>query len=131
MPFLSGERLPNYPNSRGSVYGIDHSTKSGEILLGAYEGVVYSLVQSLEVLNEHSSGILSDSPILLVGGGSKGKIWQDTIVRFSGRDILIPKSDELVAYGAASQAAGILNNENAIDISTRWNIADGERISSK
>ena len=130
MPFLSGERLPNYPNSRGSVYGIDHSTKSGEILLGAYEGVVYSLVQSLEVLNEHSSGILSESPILLVGGGAKGKIWQDTIVRFSGRDILIPKSDELVAYGAASQAAGILNNENAIDISTRWNISDGERISS-
>ena len=73
---------------------------------------------------------MSDSPIHLVGGGSKGKIWQDTIVRFSGRDILIPKSDELVAYGAASQAAGILNNENAIDISTRWNISDGERISS-
>ena len=130
MPFLSGERLPNYPNSRGSLYGVDHSTTSGEILLAAYEGVVYSLVESLEVLNKHSSGIPEDSPIILVGGGAKGKIWQDTVSRLSGRNIIIPKSEELVAYGAASQAAGVLNNENAIDISSRWNVSDGEKVYS-
>ena len=66
MPFLSGERLPNYPNSRGSIFGIDHSTKPEEILLAAYEGVAYSLVQSLEVLNEHSSGIRSDSKSIFI-----------------------------------------------------------------
>ena len=130
MPFLSGERLPNYPNSRGSLYGVDHSTTSGEILLAAYEGVVYSLVESLEVLNKHSSGIPEDSPIILVGGGAKGKIWQDTVSRFSGRSIIIAKSEVLVAYGAASQAAGVLNNENAIDISSRWNVSDGEKVYS-
>ena len=117
MPFLSGERLPNYPNSRGSLFGVDHSTTSGDILLAAYEGVVYSLVESLEVLNKHSSGIPEDSSIILVGGGAKGKIWQDTVSRLSGRNIIIPKSEELVAYGAASQAAGDINNEKAIDIS--------------
>jgi xylulokinase len=130
MPFLSGERLPNYPDARGSVVGIDHTTTPGEILLAAYEGVAFSLVQSIGVLHAHSSGIDSDAPIILVGGGAKGKVWQKTISRLSGRELVIPKSDELVAYGAAAQAAGILNNEAAVDVATRWNVSDGQRLAA-
>ena len=130
MPYLSGERLPNYPDARGSVVGIDHTTTPGEILLAAYEGVAYSLVQSIEVLHAHSSGIDSDAPIILVGGGAKGKVWQKTISRLSGRELVIPKSAELVAYGAAAQAAGILNNETAVDVAARWNVSDGQRLAA-
>ena len=130
MPYLSGERLPNYPDARGSIVGIDHTTTPGEILLAAYEGVAYSLVESIEVLHNHSSGINPDAPIILVGGGAKGKVWQNTISRLSGRELIIPKATELVAYGAAAQAAGILNNENAVDVATRWNVSDGPRLAA-
>ena len=131
MPYLSGERLPYYPDARGSVVGIDNTTTAGEILLAAYEGVAFSLVLSIDVLNEHSSGVEKDSPIILVGGGAKGKVWQETISRLSGRELIIPKTEELVAYGAAAQAAGILSNEPAVDVSARWNAADGQRIASQ
>ena len=36
-----------------------------------------------------------------------------------------------MAYGAAAQAAGILSNEPAVDVSARWNAADGQRIASQ
>lgn len=130
MPFLSGERLPNYPVARGSVVGIDHATTPGEILLAAYEGVAYSLVQSVEVLNAHSSGVDPDAPILLVGGGAKGAVWQRTIARLSGRDLVIPDATELVAWGAAAQAAGLLDNEPAVEVASRWNVADGPRLAA-
>ena len=99
--------------------------------MAAYEGVAFSLVLSIDVLNEHSSGVEKDSPIILVGGGAKGKVWQETISRLSGRELIIPKTEELVAYGAAAQAAGILSNEPAVEVSARWNAADGQRIASQ
>lgn len=131
MPYLSGERLPNYPHARGSIAGIDHATTAGEILLAAYEGVAYSLVRSLDNLEEHSSGIDPDAPIVLIGGGARGKVWQDSIRRFSGRELLIPRSDELAAWGAAAQAAGILCGEAAVDVARRWKVADGPRVSTR
>ena len=131
MPFLSGERLPNYPDARGSIVGIDHETTPGEILLAAYEGVAYSLVQSIEVLDAHSSGVDADAPIILVGGGARGAVWQRTIARLSGRELVIPHATELVAWGAAAQAAGILNDEPAEEVAARWNVVDGPRLPAR
>jgi xylulokinase len=131
MPYLSGERLPDYPLARGTIAGIDHTTTAGEILLAAVEGVAYSLVRSLDVLELNSSGIDPNAPIVLIGGGARGRVWQDAIGRLSGRELLIPYSDELVAWGAAAQAAGVLRGEAAIDVSQRWNVADGTRVPAR
>ncbi len=128
MPYLSGERLPDYPYARGTITGIDHATTAGEILLASIEGVAYSLVRSLDTLGLNSSGIEPDAPIILVGGGAKGRIWQQAIGRLSGRALQIPRCEELVAWGAATQAAAILLGESAVDVARRWKIADGDRI---
>ena len=58
-------------------------------------------------------------------------VWQETISRLSGRELIIPKTEELVAYGAAAQAAGILSNEPAVEVSARWDAAEGQRIASQ
>ena len=128
MPYLSGERLPNYPCSRGTITGIDHTTTAEEILLGAVEGVAYSLVRSTDTLGKNSSGIDPSGPIILVGGGAKGRIWQHVIGRISGRELLIPRTEELVAWGAAAQAAAILTGESAVDVARRWKISDGAMV---
>ena len=128
MPYLSGERLPDYPYARGTIAGIDHATTAGEILLAALEGVAYSLVQSIDTIGAHSSGIDPLAPIILVGGGAKGKIWQRVIGRISGRELLVPHTEELVAWGAAAQAAALLAGESGVDVARRWKIADGDRL---
>lgn len=128
MPYLSGERLPDYPYARGTITGIDHTTTAKEILLASIEGVAYSLVQSIDTLGLNSSGIRPDAPIILIGGGAKGEIWQQTISRLSGRALQIPHSEELVAWGAATQAAAILLGESSVGVARRWKIAEGVRI---
>lgn len=128
MPYLSGERLPNLPHARGTMAGIDHSTTAGELLLAAYEGVAYSLIQSLDVLAEHSSGLDADAPLILVGGGARGKVWQQTVARLSGRRIRVPDCDELVAWGAAAQAAATLVDETPQDVARRWQVSKGTEL---
>ncbi len=66
-----------------------------------------------------------DAPILLIGGGARGIAWQQTVLRLSGRAVRIPPASELVALGAAAQAASLLTGENAYAVARRWRTAEG------
>ena len=43
---------------------------------------------------------------------------------------MVPRADELVAWGAAAQAAGILNGEPAVEVAARWNVVEGPRLAA-
>src|SRR5918997_3374332 len=109
LPYLDGERTPNLPRAAGMVAGLRHATTREEILLAAYEGAAASLVHPVDLLGEQGSGLDLDAAILLVGGGARGSVWQRTVARLSGRAVQVPDADELVALGAAAQAAGCLS----------------------
>ncbi|WP_216902406.1 FGGY family carbohydrate kinase [Nocardia alni] len=66
-----------------------------------------------------------DAPILLIGGGARGTAWQQTVLRLSGRPIRIPPATELVALGAAAQAAALLTGEDPYAVARRWRTAEG------
>ena len=42
---------------------------------------------------------------MLIGGGARGRAWRDAVARLSGRAVQVPEAEELVALGAAAQAA--------------------------
>ncbi|MEZ0090496.1 FGGY family carbohydrate kinase [Streptacidiphilus sp. EB129] len=63
--------------------------------------------------------------LLLIGGGARGRAWQDTVRRLSGRPVRIPEAGELVALGAAAQAAALLTGERADEVARRWGTAHG------
>jgi xylulokinase len=130
LPFLDGERTPNRPRASGIMTGLRHATTPGQILRAAYEGAAYSLLDALDALHGSGSGIDHDAPIVLVGGGSRGRVWQDTIRRLSGRPLLVPEHVELVALGAAAQAAGVLLGEAPEDVARRWNTSAGTRLAA-
>ena len=67
------------------------------------------------------------APLILIGGGAKGAAWRNTIRRLSGRELLVPDGAELVALGAAAQAAAALTGEPAPDVARRWNTRRGSR----
>jgi xylulokinase len=60
------------------------------------------------------------APLVLIGGGAKGRTWVDVVRRLSGRPVLIPDAQELVAIGAAVQAAAILGGEDPGVVAARW-----------
>ncbi|SEM74427.1 xylulokinase [Streptacidiphilus jiangxiensis] len=126
LPFLDGERTPNLPGASGLVHGLRHDTTPGQLLQAAYDGAAYSLLAALDqVLRAGGEAADESRPLLLIGGGAQGRAWQETVRRLSGRPVQIPAAQELVALGAAAQAAGLLTKESAGTVARRWRTADG------
>jgi xylulokinase len=89
---------------------------------------VFTLLTGLDAINGATGEPVSDAPIVLVGGGARGTAWRDTVARLSGRPLVIPRNTELVALGAAAQAAALLTGERPAAIAHRWHTTDGHTI---
>ncbi|MEV6793429.1 xylulokinase [Streptomyces sp. NPDC051320] len=123
LPFLGGERTPHLPHASGLLYGLRHDTSAGQLLQAAYDGAVYALLAALDrVLDEDADPA---APLLLIGGGAQGTAWRETVRRLSGRPVQVPAAKELVALGAAAQAAGLVLGEDPADVARRWDPARG------
>ncbi|MGA4847175.1 xylulokinase [Streptomyces sp. G5(2025)] len=123
LPYLDGERTPDLPHATGMVHGLRHDTTPGQVLQAAYDGAVYSLLGALDLVLDPDAD--RSAPLLLIGGGARGAAWQHTVRRLSGRPVQVPQAQELVALGAAAQAAGILTGEDPSAIARRWGTAQG------
>lgn len=122
VPFLDGERTPNLPDATGTIAGLTHETTPAEVLRSAYDGVVVSLLGALDrVAGDIDDGV----PIVLIGGGAKGAVWREVVRRLSGRAVEVPDAQELVALGAAAQAAAVLTGEQPDAVARRWGTRRG------
>lgn len=119
LPWLGGERTPNVPTASGTLTGLRYSTDGRAILQAAYEGVVATLLDAQGALDEWAPQDPA-SPLLLLGGGARGRVWQETVRRLSGRPVVVVELAELVAYGAAVQAGALLSGESVTDVARRW-----------
>ena len=125
LPFLDGERTPNLPLAAGLVTGLRHGTTPGQVLRAGYEGAAYALLRALaEVLTQADApageAVGEPGPLVLVGGGARGAAWRDTVRRLSGRPVLVPDATELVALGAAVQAAWCLTGTPPDQLTAAW-----------
>ncbi|WP_328915724.1 MULTISPECIES: xylulokinase [unclassified Streptomyces] len=127
LPFLDGERTPNLPYASGLLTGLRHETTAGQILQGAYDGAVFALLAALdEVLAvDGTADPAKAEPLLLIGGGARGAAWLRTVLRLSGRAVRVPAARELVALGAAAQAAALVTGEAAVEVAARWATTEG------
>jgi xylulokinase len=125
LPYLDGERTPNLPHAAGLVTGLRHETTPGEILLAAYQGAAASLLEALDLIARVGSGLDPHATVLLIGGGARGPVWQRVVTELSGRMVQVPDAGELVALGAAAQAAACLTGEAPEAIAGRWGIRRG------
>jgi len=126
LPYFDGERTPNLPYSSGLFYGLRHDTTPGQILRAAYEGAAASLLTAVgEVLAAGGEQARADAPLILIGGGARGRAWRTTVRRLAGRPVLVPDVQEAVALGAAAQAAALLTGEAADEVARRWNTRQG------
>jgi xylulokinase len=128
LPYFDGERTPNLPRAAGTIAGLRHDTEPGEILLATYEGAVASLVEALELLGAVGSGLDPEAPVVLIGGGARGRVWQETVARLSGRAVQVPDAEELVALGAAAQATALLTGEAPDQVARRWGTRRGHLV---
>jgi xylulokinase len=120
LPYFDGERTPNVPDAAAAIFGLRHDTDPRSILMATYEGAIISLLDALQTIDATSSGVDQQAPLVLIGGGAKGTTWQQVVGRLSGRTVSVPAATELVAIGAAVQAAATLEGETPSAVAERW-----------
>lgn len=125
LPYLDGERTPNLPLASGTISGLRHTTTPQQILMAAYEGAVASLLVASDAIAELVGGLDPALPLMLVGGGARGRTWRAVVQRLTGRAVQVPDAGELVALGAAVQATSVLRGEPATEVARRWGNARG------
>jgi xylulokinase len=119
VPHLDGERTPNRPHATGSLTGIRSDVTRGQLARAAIEGVVANLLAGADHLPT------GDGRVILVGGGSHSPAYRQIVADLTGRPVLVPAADELVALGAAVQAASVLTGCSFEDIAEAWELGSG------
>lgn len=102
LPFLNGERTPDLPNGRGSLFGVTPANLTpGNLYRAAMEGALYSLKTGYDALVD--AGLRFEA-IRLTGGGSHSAVWRQMVADMFGLPVDVPEQAEGAAFGAALQA---------------------------
>ena len=101
LPFLNGERTPDLPHARGSIFGLSANNFSpANLLRSAMEGVTFGILNGLQL-------ILAGAPatrILVIGGGARSREWRQMIADITGAEVQVPVEEEAGCLGAVIQA---------------------------
>ncbi len=99
LPYLMGERTPHLdPDARGVFFGLSASHGKPHMIRAIMEGVVYSLMDCLEIIK--GMGI-DAAEIRASGGGGKSRLWKQMQADVFGKDIYTVSSGEGPALGVA------------------------------
>lgn len=106
LPFFNGERVPNLPNGKASIMGLNSTNYTKEnISRASLESAVYGMKIGLDRFRELGFDVRE---IRMIGGGAKSPIWRQMAADVLGVPVLIPEQAEAAALGAALQAYWML-----------------------
>jgi xylulokinase len=126
VPYFDGERTPNRPDAAGSVHGLRTGTSREELARAAHDGVVCGLLDGLDALRH--AGVAADGALLLVGGGARSPAYRQRCADLHGAPVRVPVTDEVVATGAAVQAAALARGVSAADVATGWGLGASSTV---
>jgi xylulokinase len=99
-PYLMGEDAPYWdPKLKGSFWGITASHTRGHFIRAVYEGTAFALADALGSLGDIGRGF---ADFVVVGGGTKNRLWTRIVLDVLGIDGNIP------AHASASFGAALL-----------------------
>lgn len=103
LPYLRGERTPNYPAATGVFYGLNtENMVPASMARATVEGVTLGLAYSLARYAELG---VTPTEIRLTGGGSRSATWRQLAADVFGVPTVALETSEGAALGAAVQAA--------------------------
>ena len=122
VPHLDGERTPNRPNATGTLVGLRSDVTPALVARAAVEGVVCNLLEGEAALPP------GDGRLFLIGGGAHSSAFRRVVADLTGRTVRVTAEQELVACGAAVQAAAVLHGTAFGEIAAAWELDAGEAI---
>jgi len=109
LPYLDGERTPNLPDARAMLVGINSSHSRSDVARAAIEGVVCGLLDGLTAIT--NCGVDTSGRIFLLGGGAQSPAVCQIVADLTGKHVNVLNEPEIVALGAARQAAATLTGK--------------------
>jgi xylulokinase len=107
LPYLTGERTPNWPGATGAIVGLrPGSLNAGALYAAAVEGAALALRAGADAIA--AAGGAPASELLLVGGAAVSPLWRATLADALRLPVRAAAEAEAAALGAALQAAAAL-----------------------
>jgi len=116
VPHMDGERTPNRPGAAGVVSGLRSDVSRSQLARASFEGVVCNLLAGADHLG------VRPERLVLVGGGARSRAYRQCVADLSGLPVIVPSDQELVARGAAVQAAATLAGRSVDEVATSWSL---------
>jgi xylulokinase len=122
VPYFDGERTPNRPNDTGRLAGLRSDVSREQLARAAVEGVVCNLLAGADALG------LTEGRVFLVGGAARSAAFRRVVADLVGRVVTVPSEGELVAAGAAVQAAAAILGGDFDAVAESWHLGRGETV---
>ena len=114
VPFFNGERAPNLPNAKASLFGLDAANYTADNLLrAAMESSVYGLRAGLDPFRQQGCDFTS---VRLTGGGARSAVWRQVVANVFNLPVSVQQVDEGAALGAALQAMWMHQPSPLVDL---------------
>jgi xylulokinase len=126
LPYFNGERTPNRPDATGSLNGLRSDVDRADLARAAFEGVVCSLLDGLDALND--ADVDTGGQLFLVGGGARSDAYRRVLADLTGRLVVVPEGEQHVAAGACVQAAAVLHDQPPEAVAAAWGLAEGAEV---
>ncbi len=126
VPYFDGERTPNLPDATGTLVGLTNSTTREQLALAAHDGVLCGLLDGRDALAKVGASV--DGRVFLVGGGARSAAYRQRAADLTGAPVTVPDADEVVATGAALQAAAVVDGHAPNEVAARWGLGSGSIV---
>lgn len=127
VPHLDGERTPNRPGATGTLSGIRSDVTREDLARAAIEGVVCNLLAGVDELMRWDPAV-GTGRVVIVGGGARSDAYRHLVADLTGRPVVIPDAEELVALGAAVQAAAVATGRSLAEVAGAWGLGGGVTV---
>jgi xylulokinase len=124
VPYLDGERTPNLPDATGLLTGLRTDVTPAQLARAAVEGVVCNLLAGADCLGAETTA----GTVFLVGGAARSAAYRRVVADLTGRAVRVPADEELVAGGAAVQAAAIHRGCDFAEVAEDWGLGRGDTV---
>jgi xylulokinase len=121
LPFLSGERLGEKPNSRAQFFGLTASHGLAHLHRAVLEGVAFALRRHVGTMRAAGARL---ERLMASSGGARTRLWLQIKASMLGTPVVVPTEPECGLVGCAALAAAALGDhptpEAAADAMVRF-----------
>ncbi len=126
LPYFLGEKTPIHdPLARGAFVGLHLGHTRAHLYRAALEGVAFGFAHHLDVMAEIG---LDCSRIFVTNGGSRSRLWKQTIADTLGRPVSSLASHPGSSWGAALLAIGAIGVDDPDTLVEKNAVIDEEYV---